>query len=356
MLSTLGLSLCMALASAGRPPAGQAVPAAPPAARGATPATLLGAPAPGIAGLQWLRGEPIDQFVKGKVYVVSFWSLLCAPTVASMPQLVRQQREHAGDGLVILAITQPDSLATSEAIKAYLDRKGEGIPISLALDDGRTHAAFGMGPEALPPMCFVVGRDGGVAWNGPPAFLEVVLPKVLDGTWKGRADAEALAASEADFRRIFAGARLKPEEALRSLAAFEAAHPELAPIIATRKLALLANLDRREEATALGRTLVDRHGRDGDWARLLEVANFLRGEATETPPAYRPIILDAANKAVEITQSGEIEPLYTLSDVESVFGSRERALSLAQAGVALAIDEGTKGIGRQLIWSSQQRK
>ena len=36
------------------------------------------------------------------------------------------------------------------------------------------------------PCTFVVDQDGKVAYVGHPMFIDAVLPKVLDRTWKGR--------------------------------------------------------------------------------------------------------------------------------------------------------------------------
>ncbi len=39
-----------------------------------SPTLHIGDPAPPIKVQTWLRGEPITQFEKGKVYVVEFWA------------------------------------------------------------------------------------------------------------------------------------------------------------------------------------------------------------------------------------------------------------------------------------------
>ena len=52
------------------------------------------------------------------------------------------------------------------------------------------------------PCCFVIGRDRKIAYIGHPMYLDVVLPKVVAGTWKAE-DAAALEKVGEEVNNVF---------------------------------------------------------------------------------------------------------------------------------------------------------
>ncbi len=98
---------------------------------------------------------------KGKLVVVNLWATWCAPCIKEMPSLDRMNARLAGQGLVLLAISQDRGGAKTVApflerlglksLPAYLDPKGgvqralgvRGLPTTIVFDqEGRELGRF----------------------------------------------------------------------------------------------------------------------------------------------------------------------------------------------------------------------
>jgi tetratricopeptide (TPR) repeat protein len=149
--------LCAALAAALPCPSGAASGALAALAeeKPKAPALGVGDPAPALAIAKWVKGEPVERFEKGKVYMVEFWATWCAPCIASMPHLTALQQKHKDKGLTIVSVSAADG-------------RGNGIPCS-----------------------FLVDGNGRIAYIGHPMGIDATLESVV----AGKHDIEALAAA-----------------------------------------------------------------------------------------------------------------------------------------------------------------
>lgn len=59
-------------------------------------AALIGKPPPPVKVAQWIKGDPIKDFEKGKVYVVDFCGTWCGPCQAAIPHLTKLAQEYQG--------------------------------------------------------------------------------------------------------------------------------------------------------------------------------------------------------------------------------------------------------------------
>lgn len=95
--------------------------------------------------LSALRGQPV---------IVNFWATWCAPCRIEMPELQEAYTEHAGDGLVILAVNQMEE---PPAVRTFF-RDEMGLTFTPVMDvDGTVadqYGAIGL------PSTFFIDADG----------------------------------------------------------------------------------------------------------------------------------------------------------------------------------------------------
>ena len=143
-------------------------------------AANIGDPAASLAGLTYVKGEPVT-FEAGKVYVVEFWATWCPPCKTSIPHLTEVQKQFKDKGVTIIGISN-ESIGT---VKPFVEKMAEKMDYTVAVDagskvgDGYMKAYNQNGI----PTAFVVDGKGNVAWVGHPmSGLEEALNKAIAGT------------------------------------------------------------------------------------------------------------------------------------------------------------------------------
>ena len=103
-----------------------------------------------------VAGKPYSmKDYRGKVVLVNFWATWCPPCRKEMPDLEALSKEFAGQGLVVLAISDEGM----DKVLPFIAKQGYTFPI--LLDPGRkVHEAFHV--EGI-PKTFIFGRDGKLA-------------------------------------------------------------------------------------------------------------------------------------------------------------------------------------------------
>jgi thiol-disulfide isomerase/thioredoxin len=225
------------------------------------PRTLsVGDPAPPWTVSNWLNGPAVEKAEPGKVYVLEFWATWCGPCIKAMPHLTEMQAQHRDQGLVIIGMTGIDGRGNDlKKVTQFVERMGPKLGYVIGFDStGLTDQAYMLasGQQGI-PCSFVIGRDGKVAYIGHPGLLDDVLPKVLAGTWQGKADLDAIHRMNAELERVFT-APGSPEMALAKFEEFGKAHQEVVkrPEIQSAKLGLLVSAKKWDDVKALGETLL----------------------------------------------------------------------------------------------------
>jgi len=151
-----------------------------------TPITLhIGDQPPPLRMRTWLKGEPVQQFEKGRVYVLEFWATWCMPCKAAMPHLSVVAEKYR-DKVTIIGVDIYEQKTTPfEKIKRFVDSMGKRMDYLVAAEDSNLMATTWLraaGEQAI-PHTLVINQEGKLAWIGHPHKLEPVLAQIVDNNW-----------------------------------------------------------------------------------------------------------------------------------------------------------------------------
>ncbi|OGO49769.1 MAG: hypothetical protein A2Z30_05735 [Chloroflexi bacterium RBG_16_64_43] len=121
------------------------------------------------------RGSLSD--FRGKVVLVNLWATWCPPCLAEMPVLAEAARDHASQGLVVLALNQGES-------RRVVSRSVGGWGLALVVGLDPHEEAMRLLRTTALPSSFLVDAQGQVrlAWFGAidRDHLEAALARVVD--------------------------------------------------------------------------------------------------------------------------------------------------------------------------------
>ena len=150
-------------------------------------ATLkVGDAAPPLLIEKFVKGEPVKELEKGKVYVVEFWATWCGPCIAAFPHVTELQKKYADQGLTVIGVDiweRDDRSKVPEFVEKQGERMGYTVAMEQAGDDpmsGKMAQTWmsAAGRNGI-PCAFIVGRDGKIAWIGHPMQMDQPLAKAV---------------------------------------------------------------------------------------------------------------------------------------------------------------------------------
>jgi thiol-disulfide isomerase/thioredoxin len=162
------------------------------------PEVRIGAEAPPLKVMKWVKGKPVEELREGEVYVVEFWATWCGPCIAAMPHITEIAKKLEGKVTVMgISIAERPAERTDEAILAlvepFVEKQGDKMGYCVGVDsaeDVMRESWFRAAGRTGIPSTFIVGKDRKIAWVGHPMQMDKVLDQVIDGTWDMKAAAE----------------------------------------------------------------------------------------------------------------------------------------------------------------------
>jgi thiol-disulfide isomerase/thioredoxin len=157
----------------------------------------VGDPAPKLQTGKWVQGDPVNQFQKGKAYIVEFWATWCGPCRASIPHLNEIYTKYKDKGLIVIGqdCWEQDETQVAPFVKKMADK----MTYRVALDDkagsknGKMAETWmaAAGRNGI-PSAFLVDTHGMIAWIGHPMGLQ---EKVLEDVLADKFDVHKAAAA-----------------------------------------------------------------------------------------------------------------------------------------------------------------
>ncbi len=149
----------------------------------------IGDTAPPIDIAHWIKGEKVDEFESGKVYVVEFWATWCGPCRASMPHLSKLQEQYTDYDVTFIGVSD-ENLQTVVSFLFKEDKKDGKINndrtrYTLTADPDKSvmNDYFRAAGQRGIPTAFIIGKDTKVEWIGHPMTMDEPLEAVVKDTW-----------------------------------------------------------------------------------------------------------------------------------------------------------------------------
>lgn len=159
------------------------------------PELFIGSKAPELQIAKFVKGDSVQQFEDGKVYVVEFWATWCGPCIAAFPHLSEKQAEY-NDKVQFIGVNVwegvEDQAERIEKVEGFVADQGDRMSYTVAVENGSAMADTWMKPAGQNgiPAAFIVDGSGTVAWIGHPMNMDETLDAVVNGTHDKKAAVE----------------------------------------------------------------------------------------------------------------------------------------------------------------------
>jgi thiol-disulfide isomerase/thioredoxin len=320
----------------------------------------VGDPAPALKVTKWLQGTEVKSFAPEKVYVVEFWATWCGPCIVMMPHMSDLQQEYKDKAVTFVGFSAKDNQGNNqEKVTAFVEKRGPKLKYTFAYADDRdTYDAWMKAAnQSGIPCCFVVGKDGKIAFIGHPMYLDEILPKVVAGTWT-KDDAEAMKKVEQEVNDVFKSFGGDGEAALKTLAEFEQKHPKLAhiPYFTGPKIGAMLKAKKTAEARKFAEEVMAKAIKSDDPGALQSVSMSLRSPAASGDKELLALSVKAAEAAVKVAGEKDAVALYYLAEAYFAAGDKDKAKDTGAKAIAAADSEQMKATLERLTKKYDEEK
>lgn len=320
---------------------------------------LVGDAAPPLAVKEFVKGEPVKELAKGKVYVVEFWATWCGPCIKAIPHVSELQAKHKEVVFIGVDVLE----RADDEVKAFVKKMGDKMSYRVAIDkpDGDEdngvmaktwlEASY---QEGI-PCSMIVDAAGKIAWIGHPLELDEPLEEVIAGKWN-------LAAAAKKFKSEIEATKLektlteevdklldaeKYAEAIKLLDEGFAKAPALEEQYGMVKFNALIETKKESQAYEYGAKLLEKFGAEDPnftYTLAMTVLTDDEGEPVKklAPPAAK-LALAATTQLVktmaEMKEAGNAERSVaheSLALAHFVSGNAKEAVAAQEKAIALA--------------------
>ncbi|MDB6115321.1 MAG: resA 4 [Lacunisphaera sp.] len=307
--------------------------------------------APELKVAEWVKGSPITRFEPGKVYLVEYWATWCGPCIGNIPHLNALQKKYGKDGLVVIGMTNADldegatgpgkERNTLQQVRDFVAKQGDKMDYHVAYDSPmrETYKSM-MGTIGGIPHAFLIGRDGKLALDYHPFYLDDAIRKVLDGTWNYDRDYPELRRSSKLYVEVIEA---------KEYAKFQASYGTLArdfPSLAKRMLDFKFNHALKAgdlaTVTVAGRELIAAGQESGDARDVAKVAGSAAADLAVLQRSGLTGLVDGAHLQTVLTLVAEMA-----ASAQTVSGGTLAAAFSAQAELAYGVEDLATAVERE---------
>jgi thiol-disulfide isomerase/thioredoxin len=307
----------------------------------------VGDAAPKLEVKEFVKGEPVAQFEKGKTYVVEFWATWCGPCKESIPHLTALQKKHKDVVFIGVSVSERDP----KGVKPFVEKMGDKMNYRVATDDvsggeGKMSKNWmdASGQEGI-PAAFIINGDGKIAWIGHPLEMDEPLAEILGGKYDLQAAAKKYKEEQADKAKLEALAEKLVEaqkagnlkEVLTLLDKAIADAPKLEERLAPTKFTMLMRTGAKDKALEYAKHLGEKVFKDN-----APGLNFVAWTIVDPDAAGKPdaelvkLALTFAERAAELTQHKQAAILDTLAKAYFDNGQAAKAVETQEKAIKLA--------------------
>jgi len=129
--------------------------------------------APPITVYKWLKGKPVKEFQRDKIYVIEFGATWCGPCSAAIPELSALAGKYT-DKVIVISFFVMEQMSHGQNpygsnVERFVKKRWDQMNYTVALDHREgtmQHAWLKNAGQTGIPFTVVIDREGKVAWTG----------------------------------------------------------------------------------------------------------------------------------------------------------------------------------------------